>query len=102
MDSTTIHIKNRHELCIRTDEMIRRNELTLRIGRNRGNFQLILKNQKRIQDEIDGNRIKPNEKKVEAILNSKPLEITKDLKYFPGALQNMENSNRNVRSKQTD
>ena len=37
--------------------------------------------------EIDENRIKPNEEKVEEILKLKPPENKKELKSFPGALQ---------------
>ena len=37
--------------------------------------------------EIDENRIKPNEEKVEAILKLKPPEKTKELKSFLGAIQ---------------
>ena len=39
--------------------------------------------------DIDENRIQPNEEKVEAIINLKPTENTKDLKSFPGAIQYM-------------
>ena len=39
--------------------------------------------------EIDGDGIKPNEEKVEAIIKVKPLDNTKELKSFLGAIQYM-------------
>ena len=44
---------------------------------------------KRLRHEIDENRIKPNEEKVEAILRLKPPENTKELKSILGAIQYM-------------
>ena len=44
---------------------------------------------KRLGHEIDENEIKPNEKKVEAILKLKPPENTKEWKSFLGAIQNI-------------
>ena len=49
--------------------------------------------------------MKPNEEKVEAISKLNPLENTKDLKSFLGAIQcnnTMQNSYRNLRKGLTD
>ena len=50
-----------------------------------------MKRTKWLGHEIDENGIKPNEEKVEAILNMNPPENTKELKSFLGAIQYMAN-----------
>ena len=51
--------------------------------------EFFLKETKWLGHEINENGIKPNDEKVEAILNLKPPENTKDLKSFLGAIQYM-------------
>ena len=46
-----------------------------------------MKQTKWLGHQIDENRIKPNEEKVEAILKLKPPNNTKELKSFLGAIQ---------------
>ena len=51
--------------------------------------EFFMKQTKWLGHEIDENRIKPNEEKVEAILKLNPPENIKELKSFLGAIQYM-------------
>ena len=72
---------------------------------NRGSerkSEFFLKQPKWLGHEIDENRTKPNEEKVEAIQKLKSPNNTKELKSFLGAIQYLANSYRNFRKKRTE